>query len=135
MPKYPFLSEDWIDAAREIKANYDSRGKPAEHPIRMNNIITEVPFPPGRIDSYVATTSGEFVVELGHLPDADVTVTMPWDVAKEVLIQGNQQVGMQAFLEGRIRIDGDLTKLMVLTAGALDPMMIEAQQLLQAITE
>jgi hypothetical protein len=133
--KYPFLSDAWMEAARAIRANYEGKGQPAEHPIRMNSIITEIPFPPGRLDGYLDTSAGEVVLELGHLPDADVTVTMPWNVARAVLVEGDQQIGMQAFLEGRIRIDGDLTKLMVLQAGALDPILLEAQALLRDITE
>jgi hypothetical protein len=135
MAKYPFLSTEWMEAARAVKKEFEGRGEPAEHPIRMNQVILEVPFPPGTLESYVDTADGEFDVDLGHLENADVTVTMPYDVARAVMIEGNSQIGMQAFLEGRIRIDGDLTKLMVLQAGALDPIMLEAQARIRDITE
>jgi hypothetical protein len=135
VPKYPFLSDEWMEAARAIQAEFEGKGKPSEHPIRMNQIITDIPFPPHKVESHLNTTAGDFDLDMGHIDNPDVTVTMPWDVAKGVMIEANQQLGMQAFLEGRIRIDGDMTKLMVIQAGALDPIMIEAQKRIQEITE
>jgi len=134
VPKYEFLTDEWLAAAREIQAEFEGRGKPSEHPIRMNQVIVEIPFPPHEVKSHVNTADGEFELDFGHIDNADVTVTMPYEVAKAVMIEGNSQVGMQAFLEGRIKIDGDLTKLMVLQAGALEPIVVEAQERIRDIT-
>jgi hypothetical protein len=135
VPKHQFLSDEWIEAARKVKAEFEGRGEPSQHPIRMNQVITDIPFPPHEVKSYLDTAAGDFDLDLGHIDGADVTVTMPYDVAKGVMIDGDPQLGMQAFLEGRIRIDGDMTKLMVLQTGALDAVMLEARQRIQEITE
>jgi hypothetical protein len=133
--KHAFLSDEWVAAARAIQDEFRGKGEPSEHPIRMNQVIVDIPFPPHRIESYLNTAGGDFDLDMGHLENPDVTLTMPYDVAKAVMIDGDQQVGMQAFLDGRIQIDGDMTKLMVLQAGALDPIMIEAQLRIREITE
>jgi hypothetical protein len=123
-----------MEAARAIQDEFRGRGEPSEHPIRMNQVIVDIPFEPNRVESHLDTADGDFDLDLGFLEHPDVTVTMPYEVAKAVMIEGNQQLGMQAFLEGRIQIDGDMTKIMILQAGALDPLMIEAQQRIRDIT-
>ena len=34
-----------------------------------------------------------------------------------MFIDGNQQAGMQAFMSGQIKVEGDMTKLMAMQAG------------------
>ena len=134
--KYRFLTEDWITNARKVQEEFRGRSQEAStQPIRINQIITELPFPPGRIESHFDTTTGELELDLGFMDEPDVTVTMPYDTAKRVFIEGDQAGAMQAFLEGKIQIDGDMTKLMLLQSGALDPLVLEAQARIRAITE
>src|SRR5690349_11935341 len=44
MAKYPFLSEEWIAEAKAIRDASDSGAAAPAHAVRMNQIITEVPF-------------------------------------------------------------------------------------------
>ena len=44
----------------------------------------------------------------------NLTVSLPADVAKKIFIDMDQQAGMQAFMSGQMRVEGDVTKLMVL---------------------
>jgi putative sterol carrier protein len=39
-----------------------------------------------------------------------------YDTAKAILIEGNPQAGMQAFMAGKVRVEGDMAKLMALQA-------------------
>jgi hypothetical protein len=41
---YPFLSAEWIAAAREIREKYEDDAPRIDIPIRMNQIVTKVPF-------------------------------------------------------------------------------------------
>ena len=42
---------------------------------------------------------------------------------------------MQAFMAGKIKIQGDMTKLMMLMQSSPDPVSLEIQQRIRAITE
>jgi len=112
--KYPFLSSEWIEEARKIHEKYGSARPTAGLMVRMNQVITEVPFGSGTIEARMDTSSGELEIELGHLEAPNVTVTMDYATAKEVYVDGNVQSGMQAFMSGKIKTEGDISKLMAM---------------------
>jgi putative sterol carrier protein len=60
------------------------------------------------------TSSGELVLDVGHLEVQDLKVTVDYDTAKAILVEGNPQAGMQAFMAGKVRVEGDMAKLMAL---------------------
>ena len=39
---------------------------------------------------------------------------LPADLAKRIFIEGDQSAGMQGFMSGQIKVDGDMSKLMSL---------------------
>jgi hypothetical protein len=135
MATYPFLSDEWLDAARAIRAEFDGSGVPIAHSIRMNLIISEVPFGDGEIQAHMDTTSGELVLDTDHIDPVDLTVTLDYDIAKAILVEGNPQAGMQAFMSGKIKVVGDISKLMALQSGGADPSASEVASRIQAITE
>ena len=102
----------------------------------MNLVITGVPFGEGTIDAHMDTTSGELELDTGHLETQDLKVTVDYDTAKAILIEGNPQAGMQAFMAGKVKVDGDMAKLMALQAApAPDGSAAEMAAALKAITE
>ena len=131
---YPFLSPEWIEAARAIRAALEGKATTKPPPFRMNQVVTEVPFGDGTLHAHTDTTSGELVLELGHLDDADVTVTLPYDTARSILVEQDQQAAMQAFMSGRIKVEGDMMKLMALQTAQVDPVALEAAQRIKEIT-
>lgn len=72
-----------------------------------------MPFSASSFDAYLDTSRGVAEVEAGHLVDPDLTVTLPYDLAKAVLIDGDAQAGAEAFLMGLVRVEGDVTKLLM----------------------
>ena len=78
----------------------------------MNVVVTGGP----EGDREVHLANGSFGV--GLLADAPTKMTVPFDVAKQVFIDGNQQAAMQAFMAGQIKVEGDMTKLMAMQSGA-----------------
>ena len=70
------------------------------------------PFSERPIDAHVDTSSGGVAISTGHLPGPDVTVSMGYGTARALFVAGDVQTVMQAFLGGRIRVDGDLSKLL-----------------------
>ena len=136
MTQYPFLSDEWVAEARRIRAEF--RGKTPEIlvSVRMNQIIQEVPFGDGTISAHVDTSSGELEMETGHLESPDVTITIAYETAKAILVDGDTQAAMQAFLGGKIKVDGDITKMLALqgASSVTDPSTVEMAKRLQAIT-
>ena len=138
MKQYPFLSDEWVAEARRIRAEFKGRAPEIPVSVRMNQIIRDVPFGDGTIEAHVDTSSGELEMETGHLESPDLTITIGYDTAKAILIDGNAQAAMQAFLGGQIKVDGDITKLLALQnaglSGNTDPAAIEMAKRLQAMT-
>jgi hypothetical protein len=114
---HPFLSPEWLEEAHAIRAEYAGKTPPVPHVVRMNLVVTNVPFGDGDINAHMDTSSGELELDTGHLETQDLKVTVDYDTAKAILIEGNPQAGMQAFMAGKVKVEGDMAKLMALTAG------------------
>ena len=138
MGQYQFLSDEWLEQTRLIREEYRDRAPEVAVSIRMNQVISDVPFGDGVIRAYVDTSGGMLDIEVGQLDSPDLTVTLAYDTAKAILIDADATAAMNAFLSGRIRVDGDITKLLALqTAGAgaaADPVAAEVVRRIQAIT-
>ena len=118
----PFLSERWIADARAIRAEYAGRVPPPANPVTVNLVVREVPFGEPTLDAYLDTTGGELDIELGHVEGSEVTVTLDYATARSIVVEQDPQAVMQAFLGGRIKVDGDVTKmLLLLQAGPQEP--------------
>ena len=111
---HPFLSAEWIAAAREIRAKYEGQTPKITQKIRMNQIITGVPFADGTVRSFIDTTSGNFILDLGELPGADVTISTDYATARKIFLEQDAAAAMQAFMSGQIKVQGDIVMLMSL---------------------
>jgi putative sterol carrier protein len=132
---HKFLSDEWMTEAKKIREEFAGKGTPPAHAVRMNQIITEVPFGDGTINAYMDTSGGDIDMELGHLENPDLTVTIDYETAKAIFVEGNPQAGMQAFMAGKIKVQGDMTKLMAMQSGAPDPTAQEVAARIKEITE
>jgi hypothetical protein len=133
MATYPFLSDEWLAEARTIRAEYEGSGA-IDQVIRMNLVVIEVPFGDGTINAHADTSDGELVLDEGHLDPVDLTVTVGYDIAREILVEGNPQAGLQAFMQGKIKVEGDIAKLMALQSVTPDPATTEMAARIQSIT-
>ncbi len=135
MATYLFLSDDWLEAARAIRAEYEGAGGSIDHSIRMNLIVIEVPFGEGAVHAHADTSTGELVLDIGHIEGPDLTVTVGYEIARALLVEGNAQAGLQAFMQGKIKVDGDIAKLMALQGMSPDPTAAEIAVRIQEMTE
>jgi putative sterol carrier protein len=135
MAKYQFLSDEWLEEAKRIRHENLSDAPAPAHVVRMNQVVTEVPFGEGTIQAHMDTSDGEMKMDLGHLENPDLTVTLDYATAKAILVEGNPQAGMQAFMAGKVKVEGDMTKLMVMQQAPADPKAAEVAKLIQDITE
>jgi hypothetical protein len=139
---HPFLSDEWVAEAREIRDEYKARAaaeedRPPLPSIRINHVITDVPFGPGSVKAHTDTSAGTIETDIGHLDAADTTITLPYTTAKAVMVDGNVQVAMQDFMAGKIKVEGDLSKLLAFqqVAQTVDPVAAEINARIRAITE
>ncbi|HWE54452.1 MAG TPA: SCP2 sterol-binding domain-containing protein [Acidimicrobiales bacterium] len=138
MAQYPFLSDEWLEETLRIREAHKNDAPAVPVVVRMNMIVNEVPFGDGVIRAHLDTSSGVLDMEVGHLDKPDLTVTMSYATAKAILVDGDAAQAMNAFMSGRIKVDGDITKLIALqTAGAgatSSPAAAEVVKKIQAIT-
>jgi putative sterol carrier protein len=114
---HPFLSAPWMEAAKAIREKYADQSTKVTTSIRMNQVITDVPEGVGNdstIKLYMDTSSGDVVMELGELESADLTVTTDYDTARKLFVDQDQAAGMQAFMAGKIKVQGDMMKMMAM---------------------
>jgi SCP-2 sterol transfer family len=110
----PFLSDEWMAEAKAIRAKYEGQTGKVTASIRVNQVITDVPWGDGTINSYIDTSSGDVVMDLGVLDTPDVTVTTDYDTARKLFVDQDAAAAMQAFMGGKVKVQGDMMKMMAL---------------------
>ncbi len=111
---YAFLSDEWMAAAKGVREKYADQSAKVTTIIKMNQVITDVPFGEGTLNVYLDTSSGDVVMDLGALDAPDLTVTTDYDTARKIFVDQDQAAGMQAFMSGKIKVQGDMMKMMAL---------------------
>lgn len=125
----PFMTDDWFDAAEAARlevGDFDA-GVHA----RLNLVITGTEA--GDVDGHIDTTNG-LAMGKGHVDPADVTLVLPVDIARKLLVEGDQQAGMQAFMTGQIKVDGDITKMLALQGALAAPEASRLREKIAAVT-
>jgi hypothetical protein len=131
--KHPFLSDGWFDEVRRL---HDAVGgaAPEGADIRMNLMITATPFDDGDLPMHMAVANGKADWGKDHLDEADVTLTLAYETAKAIFVDGNPQAAIEAFMAGKIVVQGDITKLMVMQSAGPGAAASELTKALQEIT-
>lgn len=114
---HPFLSPAWMEAAKAIREKYADQATKVVTVIRMNQVITDVPDSvhlEATIRTYLDTSSGSAELELGELETPDLTITTDYETARKLFVEQDQAAGMQAFMSGKIKVQGDMMKMMSL---------------------
>jgi SCP-2 sterol transfer family len=104
-----FLSDEWFGKYKQLTDDAGELNIPG--PLKDLTININVSFADGAAKP-VHLVAGVFAQ--GAATGAPVTVSVPADVAKKIFIDMDQAAGMQAFMSGQMKVDGDVSKLMVL---------------------
>ena len=123
-----FLSDEWFSKVKELRAAAGNVDAPAALAGLVIN-ITVTGSAGG--DRKMALAGG--MIEEGHQSGAPTTMTLPADLAKRIFIDGDQSAGMQGFMSGQIRIEGDMSKLMALQTAQPSSAQSKLMGALQAI--
>jgi hypothetical protein len=105
---HEFLSDEWFAEVDKLRA--DNPVPPQTGPgadIVLNITVTGAPSG----DKDIHLSGGDFGD--GHV-EAPTKMTVPYEVAKKVFIEQDQQAGMQAFMQGQIKVEGDMSKIMAM---------------------
>jgi hypothetical protein len=124
---HEFLSDEWFAEAKKIRDEVSppaATGPAAD--MKINIVVTGGPSG----DKELHSDAGEFGE--GLIEGAPTKLTVPYEVAKKVFIERDQQAGMQAFMQGQIKVEGDMSKLMAMQT--VQP-SAEEQEVLKRISE
>lgn len=125
----PFLSAAWFDKVDELIAAAGDLQIPAEmKAVKVNVTVTS---PKGNAEIYLS--NGLFT--RGHQPGAPTTLTLTEDLARKVFVDGDNAAGVQAFLAGEMKAEGDLAGLVAMST--VEPSAAQKRLTVQiaAITE
>jgi len=105
---HKYLTQPWLDAQKELAQTFPHReGATA----RMQYVVTGGP--EGDVKYYWVLENGSLLESsLGQDPDADFTLTLSWD--DSVKMQKGDLDPNAAFMQGRMKVTGNMGKLMSL---------------------
>ena len=131
MSKHEFLSDEWFAAVVTLMDEHGADA-PAHQSMVMNLVVTDSPW--GEREMHMGARDGKGEMAQGLAEGADVTLTTDYETAKEVFVSGNQQAGMQAFMSGKVKVQGDMTKLMMAQQGGGPGGNAALAEAIQAVT-
>jgi hypothetical protein len=106
---HTFLSDPWLEEVSKLAAEAGSGVMPDA--VSLNLVVTGGP--DGDRELHIA--NGTF--GSGLQADAPTKLTIPYTVARNMFVKGDQSAAMQAFMGGQIKVEGDMSKLMAMQAG------------------
>ncbi|MDQ4065706.1 MAG: SCP2 sterol-binding domain-containing protein [Actinomycetota bacterium] len=107
-----FLSEEWAQEVTNALNESDEFQKAASgQSVKLQQVVTDTP--DGGEQRYFFTLDGGKVqVGLGEITDAEATLTQTYDTAVAIT---KQEINPQnAFMQGKLKIQGNMMKLMQL---------------------
>jgi len=126
---HKWLSEDWIEETRKMAESQPERPGASAG---IQYVITGGP--DGEVRYYWVLENGKLLdSKLGDLPEPDITMTQTYDDAMK--IQKGDLDPNAAFMQGRIKVAGNMAKLMSLMPLTNAPEYKDLQKEIRAITE
>ncbi len=105
---YEFLSNDWFTKVDELVAGAGELDIPAA----MKGVELNITVTSAGGDTHLFMKDGLFT--RGHQPAAATKLTLTKELARKILIDADTAAGVQAFLDGQMKVDGDLAKLVAM---------------------
>jgi len=126
---FKFLSDTWFEKVNELNNSAGDLGLSDT----AKSIIMNVRVIGDKEDFYMCIDGG--VIRKGLHPASAITISLPYDVARKMFVDQDQNAGAQAYMSGKMRIEGDMSKL--LTSINIQPTIAqqELNKQIQNITE
>jgi hypothetical protein len=103
----PFLSDEWFTEVEQLIEAAGDLQIPDAMKIEVNVTITSSN---GAVP--LSMKDGKFA--RGHNPAYATSLTLADDIARKIFVDGDAAAGVQAFLEGKIQVEGDLAKVVAM---------------------
>ena len=127
MAKY--LSQEWLDEGRKLAETQPERPGASA---RMQYVVTGGP--DGDVKYYWILENGKLLEsQLGEITDADFTLTQSYEDSTKV--QKGELDANAAFMQGRVKVTGNMAKLMALLPLTNAPEYKALQEQINDITE
>jgi hypothetical protein len=128
MPKY--LTQEWMDRARELASDFPETPGAS---VRLQQVVTGAPG--GDVTYHTVIQDGQTLVQaLGEDPEgAEVTLTNSYEDAVKILT--GELDPSAAFMQGRVKVTGNMAKMMGLLPLTMKPEYKQIQEQLRAETE
>ena len=124
-----YLSQEWLDEFCSLAADQPAR---AGATLKIQYNVTGGP--DGDIEYYWVLEEGKIAeVKLGTLSDVDVTLTQAYGSAAEV--QRGDVDATAAFMQGKVKVAGNMAKMMSLLPITNSPEWKALQEKVRAVTE
>ena len=112
---HEFLSPEWITSVKAVRDEYAAQLPDVPvPPLKVNLLITGAPdtvAADGVVHAHADTGGPTLALDVGALPDPDLTVTVDYNTAYDLLVTQKPNAAIGAFLSGRIRLSGDIERL------------------------
>ena len=106
---YAYLSTEWRDAAQPIRDRFAATST-AVVPLVANVTVTGLPF--GATTAEMHSPPGvPNVFDPGHVLEADVALTLDYQLARLILLDTTTNILQLGFGSGQITVDGDADRL------------------------
>jgi putative sterol carrier protein len=109
-----FLSDEWASAVKEkLNSNDSFKSAAGSQTAKIQQVVTT---PEGEKKYWFKLEGGAADLGIGDIDGPDATISQDYDTA--VALSKNELTGTSAYMSGKLRVSGDLMKLMQLQ-GAL----------------
>ena len=107
-----FLSDEWATTMTEALNSSDEFKQAASgQQVKLQQVVTETP-DGGESKYYFQIDDGKAQIGLGEMADAEATITQNYETAVAIV---KQELNAQnAFMQGKLKISGNMMKLMQL---------------------
>jgi putative sterol carrier protein len=106
-----FLTEEWAQAMTQaLNSSDEFKNAASGQETKLQQVVTDAP--DGETKYYFVLEGGSADVSLGELSDADATITQNYETA--AAINKTELNAQQAFMQGKLKISGNMMKLMQL---------------------
>jgi len=103
-----FLSDEWAnEVTKRLNENDAFKQAAGTQTTTLQQVINT---PEGEVKYYFKLENGQGEVALGESDSAEATITQDYDTA--VALAKNELSGTAAYMGGKIKVSGDLMKLM-----------------------
>ncbi len=124
-----YLTQEWLDKGRELSADQPERPGASA---KMQYVVTGGP--DGDIEYYWVLENGKLLESsLGTIADADFTMTSTYE--DSVAIAKGDLDANAAFMQGKMKVTGNIGKLMQLLPLTMSPEYQALQAKLRGVTE